>query len=307
MTDNKNKMRLVSINDTDVREALQYEREFGIDSGTPLGFPNLNANLQTRGGEHCIVYGAPNTGKTTWVYSVVINQARYNGKKTLIWCPEEFSTKHIYRKLMHMVSGKPLNELNDKQVDDTAKFINDYFRVLETPRLNVFWESIESGCREYHKVWKFDNTVFDHAGMFEQELDYVKHIREIMNNMIDLSVELNIFTWMVNHIAKPKLHIDKTGFYYMPPPPPEEMSGGQTWYKLCFNCVNVYRPDARIDKFGVVEETEVWIYFHKVKNPDSGFSQRIHKPLYFDKHKQNYQVEIIQTEVEPPEDWHQSF
>ena len=262
------KAELFKIRSKVIFDELEKDREFKtVKKGVELGYSNIENVFTSKAGEHCIVYGAPNSGKTSFVYNVAVNQAK-GGLKYLIWGPEEFSPQHIYKKLAFIYAGKHYEELSDAEARGCREFLQLHFTVIHTPRLGITWELLKGALEEIED--QYDAVIFDHLMMLEVKHDVPleQHVRQLMNNVIDYCKFNNVFAWLINHTIKPTQYIDsKTKFSYIPPQDPSQMAHGQMWYRLCFNCIEVYRPTQAV--YGG-DAGEVWINVRKVKNPDVG-------------------------------------
>jgi|GEM_PF-6690447 len=260
--------RLYSFKDKEIKDQLESDRFFKEPkSGDNLGYENLEGVFTSKAGEHCIVYGAPNSGKTSFVYNVAVNQAK-DGLKYLIWGPEEFSPQHIYKKLAYIYAGKHYEQLDDTEQQEVENFLQNHFHVLDTPRLGVTWKLLKDGIEGLNI--SYDAIIFDHLMMIEPETDlpHEQNVRALMSNVIDFCKLNQVFIWLINHTIKPQQYIDsKSHFSYIPPQDPSQMAHGQMWYRLCFNCIEIYRPTQKVynSKAG-----EVWVNVRKVKNPDVG-------------------------------------
>ncbi len=294
------KIHLKRFSDKDVKTSLEADRVFKRPKrGLDTGFPNVDENFTSKKGEHCVVYGSPNSGKTTFVYATIVNQAKNDGNISLIWSPEEFTVQHVYKKLAFIYMGKHYETLNDTEQMQCEAFLNTHFIVMDTPRLEMYWETLEDAVNQVFIDVKFDSFVVDHAMMIEKDSGDVHemHVRKLMNKLIDLSQKLNIFIWIVNHVQKPTQYKDpKSNITYIPPQDPTQMAYGQMWYRLCFNCIEIFRPMPSVYNSDV---NEVWVNVRKVKNPDVGYASQVgHLKLYYETDKQQYST--VPTEISNP-------
>lgn len=296
------KAHLYNFNDDVIRKSLEADRVFKRPKrGTYLGYPCMDEIFTSKKGEHCIVYGSPNSGKTTWVYTVAVRQAKEHGEVFVVWPPEEFTPQHVYKKLAYIHMGKHYETLTDEEQQEVAGFLSTYFYVLDTPRLGVTWLMLEMALKDVKQGLDYGNVIFDHLMMIEPDpnLPHEQNVRVLMSKVIEFCGAYNVFAWMINHTIKPNQYIDsKTHFSYIPPQDPSQMAHGQMWYRLCFNCIEVFRPTPQVYSS---DPTEVWINVRKVKNPDVGKAASVGAiKLLYDVERNQYteKPEILENEFD---------
>lgn len=274
-------------------EAIEHRRIFPNQSPkyAPTGFNELDKHFKMFPGEHLIIYGLPGHGKTTALFSILINQAKTKHYRTVIFAPEEFSTSHIVRKLTQSYLSKEAGKMTEQEDVEAKSFINNHFLIIECPRLGTKWSDLKHAVTTAHKEFKFNNLVIDHAMMLEKsEKMHEDNVRFFMNEMIEFSQQLKFFTYVVNHVAKPTMYFDRDlKKRYIPPQLAADMAHGQMWERLAFNILEVYKPDPDIYKTAY---GECWLNLRKVKNEDAGETwDRI--KTYYDRNIRNF------TDVEP--------
>lgn len=275
----------------DFKEDLDISRYMDGEKGFALGFPQIDSFFQCHKKEHCILYGSPGSGKTTWLYNVLVNQARRDNKRALIWAAEESSVEAIYKRLLHIHSGKNIKSLSDEEFKTSMEFVRKYFKVLDTSRMGVHWELLEKGFNQAQKEAgnkPFSTMVIDHALMIEMSDVHEKHVRKLMSDFIDFSKANDVFTWIVNHIAKPQDKFDHDSkITYIPPQHPTNLAGGQMWFRLAYNMIEIFRPDFKVYKDAT--DSETWVNIRKVKNPEIGKTSYVGQiKLEFDVNSQSY-------------------
>lgn len=286
MSDKNNTVRLISPGAI-WKEVMMPDRLFNRKQPEYYsGWQSLDTKFICHKGEHCVVYGRAGQGKTTWIYNILMNQALKHNSRCIIFAPEEFSTKHILRRLAFILNGKSYLTLTDDEDRYTMNFINQYFRIIEAPRLGTFWDHVKFAMSEARNDgFKFDSFLIDHAMMLEKkETMHEDNIRYLMNEFIDYCEETDSFGWIVNHVQKPVMRFDQsTKQTFCPPMDMTEMAHGQMWARLAFNVFEIHRPNPDIEGS---EIGEVWLNIRKVKNPDSGSIGRV--KLFYNRDTNQY-------------------
>ena len=244
--------------------------------GVPSGWSQLDQKWCAKKGECTIVYGAPNQGKTTWLLNHAMKMALNNSWKYVLWMPEEFNSVYLLRKLFKIYLGKPPQMAGKVEMIQAKAFLDLHFRFYETSKYGVNWQNWESAYTDWLRVQEFDGDgfkpdaiIFDHALMFDKtEQMHEDNVKFMMHSFNDFAADNNVHGFIVNHIANPKLYLDReTHSEYLVPQAPSKMAHGQMWERLSQNIIEVFRPKAAVYDAQV---GELWLKIHKIKNEDVG-------------------------------------
>lgn len=252
-------------------------REFCEQSDTILpktGISALNGFISLKKGYPLFVGGAPFSGKTEFVFEILMNTSILYGWKHFIYCGEGGNVEHIFNELLHKYLKKPYKFADEKEKIMGEYFVDEHFIIANHDNdytITEFYDSVSAAEREFGI--KFDTTTFDpfndikdesenFGGREDKFLAYaLKEARKSskINDRIDI---------LVNHIADVKAIQDKdTGRFYMRPALPNEWAGGRTWWRRAFTMILIYRPPTFLtDSNGRnYEENETQVMIQKSK------------------------------------------
>ena len=235
-----------------LKDKISDLKTFVESADTPLpktGISALNGLISIKKGYPWFVGGAPFSGKTEFVFEILVNTSKMYGWKHFIYCGEGGNIEHIFNELIHKFLEKLYKFADEKEKIYAEMFINEHFIIADHDKdytIDDFYDLVNK--TEVELGIKFSTTMFDPFNDIEDESDKFGgrddkflayalkkcRISSKLNDRVDI---------LVNHIADVKATQDKdTGNWYMRPALPNEWAGGRTWWRRAFTMILIYRP-----------------------------------------------------------------
>ena len=288
---------------------LNEIRTKGVQKGEYSGFESLDEIFSIKKGYPLFIAGAPHSGKSEFLFEILINTTLNMKWKHFIVSPESGSAAEIYAELCSKVVGKPYRllkakgEVNNFAMDEKEKvysesLINEHFYILDPDELpedqeltfDFFHSEVDKVQNEYSIT--FDTTVIDPFNdLFydlskfsgREDLYLMKTLTQArkkakLNNRVDI---------IVTHIAKTRV-TESEGIKFSLPATPAEWAGGQMWHRKAFTMLLVYRPSKGLkDRDGVPYDENVALIINQKAKP-KGTGKLGEVSLYWDWKKNRY-------------------
>lgn len=273
----------------DIQKKLNAIREDGFKKGYSTGWSKLDEIYTVVPGYPLFVAGAPFSGKTEFVFELMLSLSVREKFKWIIYSGEHGGNEVAVAELCHKYVGKPyykktvLGEVNPFAMSEGERsgaeyFIGEHFYFIDNLQdftVKKFYDIVDTAEKQYGVT--FNGTLLDPFNDVKNESnshgrtdlwleDDLKYIRNI-------SAEKKRIDIVVNHIADVKPVTDKnTGMRYVPPALPTEWAGGRVWHRRAFTMLLIYRPPGFIlDENGrTYEANETIVYNQKAKPKGSG-------------------------------------
>lgn len=232
---------IIDINEIESFEIIEHQTVYDLTVED-----NHNFYLSTNSLKPILVH---NSGKTEFVFEILVNTSILYGWKHFIYCGEGGNIEHIYNELIQKYLCKLYKYADEKEKLQAEYFISEHFILANHDNdysIEEFNE-LANKCERELNI-KFDTTTFDpfndakdesekFKGRDDKYLAYVLKVARISskkNNRIDI---------LVNHVADIAPKIDKdSDESYLPPALPTQWSGGRTWWRRAFTMILIYRP-----------------------------------------------------------------
>jgi hypothetical protein len=230
-------------------QELKAFAEHGLADLKLTGLPVLDTYFKLKKGYPLFVAGNPGSGKTEFIFEILINTSILYEWKHFIYCGEGGNIEHIYNELIFKYLQNPYKWADEKEKLNAEYFISQHFIIADHDKdysIEDFYKTVEK-C-ETELGWKFDTTTFDPFNDIKDDLKgfdgredkYLAHalkecrISSKKNNRIDI---------LINHVADVQMKVDKeTNKNYLPAALPTQWAGGRTWWRRAFTMILVYRP-----------------------------------------------------------------
>lgn len=237
----------------DVSDALDDLYANGFTKGVSTGWEKFDNYYSVLLGYFTILYGAPYTGKSAWLFALQVNLSKLHGYVHAIISPETGSARDVYTKLIQIYAGKDVtktfnNQMSKEKYEEAKAWVNKYFIVIDyedtgadltLEELFLYIQILERKLNiKIHTVtadplieFKFDEAVRD-------DTFWNKQLR-----ICRVQAKQNLWhIFLVNHIIKQnRIGIDDYGNTVYPIPDPTQMNGGQTFYRKGFQILGFYR------------------------------------------------------------------
>lgn len=237
--------------------------------GATTFVPALDAHFKWMPGYANLWTGWPGSGKSEFVRQLLLLQAVFAEKKSLLFVPEDMPKEAFYDALVHSLTGQnpdpqAPNALPRRYYQRAAEFLREYVFVVVCPKhygktpghiLDVF-----EAARAKHGVCHFvldpwnkcDHSGLQAAGGFQPYL--VKELGAFTDWVVEAQTCLSL-------VAHPKGQLRPRG-EARAVPDSDGVSGGQTWDDM-MHCINaIYRPHVHTQR----NDPAVAFYSHKIKS-----------------------------------------
>jgi len=233
-----------------------------------MGWQHGDEHFKVALGEWTIVTGAPNSGKSELVESILIQMTK-KGFKCAMFIPESMPVEEHYERLVMKILETSNPTPNDKlSIWETIKdhFIwveEDLTKVNLDTLLSIFKQvSIQHGVKFFY---------IDPFNFLEDAYDY-KQLGQSLTKMTQFVKNHNVHMFVVAHPKKPQRN--KDGSY--PKFTLYDVSGTADWYNKTYNGIVVQR---NYSEKSPVNTDMVDVYVEKVKrrlNGSAGGSFRVY-------------------------------
>ncbi|GAB2866156.1 hypothetical protein [Hymenobacter ruber] len=249
--------------------AFYYDYPEQRPRGATTFVPELDAHFKWMPGYTNLWTGWPGSGKSEFMRQLLLLQAVFGERKSLLFAPEDMPKESLYDALIHSLTGQNPDpevpgHLPRAYYHRAAEYIREFIYVVVCPKtygktpghiLDVF-ESARAQRGISHFVldpWnKCDHSGMQAAGGFQPYL-----VKEL-GAFTDWSVETQAY---LNIVAHPKGQIRPRG-EARAVPDSDGVSGGATWDDM-MHCINaIYRPNVHKSR----NDPAVAFYNHKIKS-----------------------------------------
>lgn len=286
------------------KEEIEKLYTEGISRGLYMGWETMHEYFSFKPEGTTYVYGSPFSGKSEWIFDVLVYLSENYGFHHAIFSPETGQRKDIYAELISKYVQKPFHKNYEGAMSETERmraedFVNEYFIIVEQDEgeltIDEFYVMVDE--MEKHYGLKINTTTVD-------PFNELKHDMAAEEGRQDLYIENKLGMIRRNALAKKRHNIIIThvrdqghpivrdGFRYFPAATPREIAGGQAWYRKAMNMICVWRPPLGLpDENGIpAEENETHLIIQKFK--PKGVGKRGTVKLFFDLYRNRFYEKI---------------
>jgi len=258
---------MIVLHETIHGEVVDLYRSGGLPRGCSTGWPSVDQLYTVAMGQWTLVTGTPGSGKSEWVDALMVNLAKGEEWKFIIFSPENWPLALHHSKILEKYIGKPFNpgpteRMDEEELDDGEAWMAGkfFFAKPEQPNLqSILNEAVHhfqypEGMPRRYKVGVVIDpwNQLEHyrpAGMSETE-----YVSQALSEVIRVCRDANIHVWLVAHPSK--LQRGKDG--KLPVPTPHDVSGSANFWNKADNCVCVWRDQGE-------NSAEVDIHVQKIR------------------------------------------
>jgi twinkle protein len=228
----------------------------GKAKGESTYFNSLNPHFTWKAGDFTLFSGRPNSGKSEFVYQLMLAKAAFDGWKWAVFTPENFPADEFYDTLIHALVGKAVeqrfsNVMTEAEYTAAAQFIQDHFfflypdtkHTVEEIERNFEYAIREFGCKGV-LVDPFNQLSRQFTERDDQFLD------GFLSDRKRFALTHNICYTMTAHPRGMRKNKDgeyeEVDFY--------DLSGGAMWGNKIDNFLVVHRPFQSSDPKNAVVE-----------------------------------------------------
>lgn len=234
----------------------------GLPRGSLPGWPSMDPLYSVAEGQWTVVTGIPQSGKSEWLDSMLVNLAEREPWEFCLYSPENWPIATHLIKLVEKRVRKPFNagptpRMTLREYRNAAIWVAEHFFWIE-PELKTPDELIVAAlsCRRRQKKFGIVldpwNTL-DHQRGGMTEHDYTSLI---LTEVTKLARASHAHVWLVVHPKKIERLRDGT----RPVPVPYDISGSAHWYNKADNIICVHR-----DQLNAQTNQDVEIHVQKIR------------------------------------------
>lgn len=277
-----------------------------IAQGLKLGVFDLDEYVRFKRGEFNIIIGHANVGKTTVALYLML---LYTMKHNLKWWvfSIENSRNSLFRKLIEFYSCKPIQLMNEFEIEQAYIFINAHFAIADAEKLYSYKDIIDS-IRIGYDIDKFDGCLIDPYNALVKDSSLLRSIGaheydyQVASEFRLLCKEKNLTLYLNCHCvtdALRKVHHQNHEYAGLPMAPNlADVEGGGKWGNRADNAYTFHRYVSHSHDWMISE-----IHVRKVKETETGGRPTAHdNPIKMKMIKNNCGFEIRgENPIQSPE------
>lgn len=293
------------------QEKILESREKNLSRGYEIGFYSAHNYFNIKKGTTSYVYAFPFSGKTSWLFDVLMYVAKKYGAKIAVYSPETGDDTALVTFLVQVYLGKKLHGRHaqvatDEEWLEALEFIDNHFIFLDpimigehkvTFSAKEMFRQVYNAQKEYG--WKVEIVVADPYNLLSRdEEDRRKSIAEYtldnLSYINQVAKTMDIHVMIAMHLRDEEAVVDnETGVEYMPKPYPNKISNGQSVWRVGQIMMGLWRcPEGVIEKSTGIpyasNRTDILVQ----KNKMLGTGEVGTFTLYYDVYKQKF-YEIV--------------
>lgn len=254
----------------DLAEQVLLLRSQEGPQGVDPGWPSVADLYRPKGGQLCIVTGAPGSGKSSWLDALMVNLAERHDWRFGVCSPENFPPERHLQNLIELHAGAPLRpgahlNLSERQTLAALEWVADHFTLVLPEPLTL--GAILERAAILKLRYGIQGLVIDPWNELEHERpegrSETEHIGASLSTIRRFARDKDIHVWVVAHPAKMPPVLNDEGRRVAPVVTPYDISGSANFFNKADVCVSVWR-----DKED--ESLPVQIHLQKMRFRDCG-------------------------------------
>ena len=235
-------------NVSDFQETLVHYFNEGMKAGVPTGWENLDHLYSIMPGELTVVTGIPNSGKSEWVASLLLNLAKSENWKFAVFSPEHSKEEHVVvlaEKVMEKSASPKTREMTEEELLNAASWIEKHFHFIstddysQTPNLDWILEMASIAVMRYG----INGFVLDPWNQIEASKPSAMNDSDFIGICITKVMRWarmhKVKVWVVAHPTK--IRADKEN--KTPVPTLYDINGSANWVNMPDNGLVIYRSE----------------------------------------------------------------
>lgn len=249
-----------------------------IDGTLPMGLTTgsaaLDAHFLLKEGNLVMVNGHDNTGKSVWIWWLLLIAAMYHGWKGIIFSSEN-TLGSFMRKMIQFYWGKPLHgkgAMNEEEYKIAKDFVEKHFHLIKAQeelynykdiinmvkKAKTKYPDIKVGLIDPYNSLKIDLSGFSKLSTHEYHYEALSEIKSFGQQ--------NNFGWFVNHHAVTAALRAKDGEKKYPVAPQKaDTEGGGKVSNKADDFLTIHRITQHPTDWMVTE-----VHIRKIKDTDTG-------------------------------------
>lgn len=249
---------------------LKYGR---VKGGLGIGVDPIDEYMRYKQGNFNIIIGHANVGKTSFLMYLLTLYALKHKLKFVIWSSEN-TTQSIARKIIEFKMQKPINTANDKEIEDSLKWCDTYFKIIDVDDLYTYNDVMKEALA-IKDVWQYHGLVIDPYNSLSKDKDLLKVVGgheydyQVASELRLFAKKNNITIYLNAHgVTEALRRSHPKGHEYENLPMPLSLAsveGGGKWANRADDVLCVHR---------YTSHPQEWMYSHlhvlKVKENETG-------------------------------------
>jgi twinkle protein len=235
----------------------------GLPKGSSTGWPSVDKLYTVGLGQWTLVTGWPGSGKSEWLDALLVNLAKREKWRFVIYSPENWPLALHHSKIIEKYIGKPFNpgptpRLSEEELEKAEEWMDGKFFFAKPEKPNIFSildeanRIVTAGNAKAGVILDPWNQLEHHrpAGMSETE-----YVSQTLTEVMNWVRERNCHMWLVAHPSK----LQRTKDGKLPVPTPHDVSGSANFWNKADNCITVWRDQSDY------QNPDVDVHVQKVK------------------------------------------
>lgn len=240
---------MIVIHDEIRAEVRELWERGGLPKGTSTGWPSLDALYTVGLAQWTLITGTPHSGKSEFLDALMVNLAKREAWKFLIFSPENWPLALHHAKIIEKYIGKPFDpgptpRLDEVELDEAEEWMSGKFYFAKPDRPDIMSILAEaSKVASVATTWKL-GVVVDPWNFLEhcrpQFVSETEYVSSVLSEVIRWVRETNAHLWLVAHPSK--MLRNREG--KLPVPTPHDVSGSAHFWNKSDNCLTIWRDQS---------------------------------------------------------------
>lgn len=296
----------------DYEQYLQQVRDGTLQMGLTTGSPSLDEYFRYKKGNFVHINGIDNTGKTEFVWWLLLVASMYHGWKGVIFSSEN-TLGAFMRRMIQFYWGKPLTgeyAMSQRQFEIAKQFVEKHFLLIKAQEELYNYKDIINLCRialsegdyQYGMIDPYNSLKIDLSGF--SKLNTHEYHYEALSELKAFGQQ-NDFGWFVTHHAVTAAIRQKDAEKKYPVAPRKEDTeqGGKVANKAD-DFLTIHRITQHPTDWMITE-----VHVRKIKDTETGGRPTtLDNPIKFERYKGGYAyVEFFDGRmrgIDPIQEWH---
>lgn len=266
-----------------MNDLISYADAFGklddirmgrVQEGLPFGQWKMDDHLLFKRGNFNVVLGHANVGKTSVILYLMLLQSKQNNIKWLVFSSENTSVS-IIKKLSEFLVGKPVNQMDEEDVQYCHNFIMQYFLIMDSDKKLHTYATLLEAAKDIYYDQGFDGFLIDPYNSLAKDKEMYKSLGgheydyEVSTAFRQFAKTHDVSIWLNTHAVTQALrnkHPNGHEYAGHPiPPMASDVEGGGKFVNRADDFIVIHR---------YTQHPTEWMYNHihirKVKEVETG-------------------------------------
>ena len=270
------------INFDEHSKKLDDFRKGKLPEALTLGHTEFDSHFRFVQGNMNFILGHNNVGKTHFTFYLMLLYTLKHKIRWLVFSSEN-DVYSLLKKLIEFIEGKPINKIEQKDYEDSLKFVYDHFKFVDCNRQYTYKELLAL-AQSIKDAWDYHALLIDPINSLRKDLRNTNGYEYNYEQLTDIRIFCktnNLTTWICAHAVTEALrrkHLKGHEFEGQPQPPSIGDSEG--------GAVNANRADDFLIIHRYIYSPDSWMYTRlfsaKVKMQELGYKPTSYEsPLMF--------------------------